>query len=48
MRTTLFATAAMCIFAAVFTAPASAGLHVNGPALDGHKVALPRGSTQAR
>jgi hypothetical protein len=46
MKTTsrIATTAAMCVLAAVsFTAPASAkpGIHLNGPALDGQKVALP-------
>jgi hypothetical protein len=33
--------AAACAIAAALAAPATAGLHLNGPSLDGQTVALP-------
>jgi hypothetical protein len=35
--------AAACAIAAALAAPVSAGLHLNGPSLDGQEAALPDG-----
>lgn len=41
MKTTTLAMTACAFVALTFAAPVSAGLQLNGPALDGQKVALP-------
>jgi hypothetical protein len=49
LSATIASLAAACAIAAALslTAPASAGLHLNGPSLDGQKIALPGGPARA-